>query len=89
MANALNQMLIDFSDLPIAAAYVEKDDDINLFIAWQNKAADALWDDYDLNEDVDLKLQIIQAFSHSAPTSFTHHLKENVQPCRFFVTEMG
>lgn len=89
MTNALDQMSIDFSDLPIAAAYIEKDDDLNLFVAWQNKAADALWDDYDLNEDVDLKLQIIQAFSHSAPTSFTHHLKENVQPCRFFVTEMG
>ncbi|WP_024851280.1 PAS domain-containing hybrid sensor histidine kinase/response regulator [Hydrogenovibrio kuenenii] len=89
MTNASERMIIDVSTLHTAVAYIEKDDDLNLSVIWQNKAADALWDQYDLNRDVDLKLQIIQAFSNASPVSFTHHLKDSVQPCRFVMTEFN
>lgn len=89
MSNAVHPMSIDIENLSMAVAYIEKDDDLNLSIAWQNKAADAIWDDYDINADVDLKLQIIQTFSQSSPASFTYQLAGAVQACRFIITEMG
>lgn len=87
MKDAAESMVIDVSTLSTAVAYIEKDDDLNLTVVWQNEAADALWSEYDLNEDLELKLQVVQAFSQSLPSSFTHHIKGSVQPCRFFVTE--
>lgn len=89
MSDAVHPMSINIENLSLAVAFIEKDDDLNLSIVWQNKAADALWGDYDLNADIDLKLQIIQTLAQSSPALFTYQLVDAVQACRFLITEMG
>lgn len=86
MAKEHPHNLIDFSDLSIATAYLEKDEDLIWSILWQNDAAQALWSDYDVNADISLKLSLIDIYGTATPRGFDHQLNSGFQNVRFLVS---
>ena len=45
-----------------------------------------MWADYDLDIDFELRLSLLDAFTRSTPTSFTHQIEGTLQPFRFIAT---
>ncbi len=78
--NALNSL---YTNSSLAVAFVVRDDNVQWRIEWQNPAAESLWGHYDLNADLEFKLQLLAAVQRNNPTSFLHQLRDSVEPHQF------
>ena len=75
-----------FADMAIATAIIKRNEDSQWSIVWQNSAATSLWNQYDIDEDFDLKLALMDAASKTGASSFVCKLAKNIQPFRFIVS---
>lgn len=78
--SALNEL---YANSPLAVAFAECNDESHWSISWQNPTAHSLWGHYDLNLDIELKLQLLSAMQRTSVTSFRHALKGLVEACQF------
>lgn len=78
--SALNEL---YATAPLAVVFAECDDESCWRISWQNQTAHSLWGDYDLNLDIELKLQLLNAMQRTSVTSFRYALKGLVEACQF------
>lgn len=76
-----------YQDSPLAVAYVVRDDATDWCFAWQNSTAQSLWGDYDLNADLELKLQMLSAIQRNTATSFHHRLQGSVEAYQFTLVQ--
>lgn len=72
--------------LALASSLLRKNEDAEWQLVWQNSAAESLWGNYDLDVDFDLRLNLLDAFTRSTPTSFTQQIEGTIQPFRFIAT---
>jgi hypothetical protein len=75
-----------FADMAIATAIIKRNEDSEWSIVWQNSAATSFWSNYDIDEDFDLKLSLMDAASKTGASSFVCKLAKNIQPFRFIVS---
>lgn len=80
---------IDSSELSIATAFLQQNEDLVWSIEWQNEAAKSLWGDYDINDDLPLKLSLMDICGSSTPKSFFHKLHSNIQFYHFLVSPLN
>ncbi|MBE0493562.1 MAG: response regulator [Thiomicrospira sp.] len=78
--SALNEI---YANAPLAVAFAVCNDESQWRINWQNQTAHSLWGHYDLNLDVELKLQLLSAMQRTSVTSFRYALKGLVEACQF------
>ncbi|HEY9017189.1 ATP-binding protein [Thiomicrospira sp.] len=72
-----------YANSPLAVAFVVCNDESHWRIDWQNQTAHSLWGHYDLNLDIELKLQLLSAMQRNSVTAFQHALKGWVEACHF------
>lgn len=75
-----------FSQAALAVAFVERDEESQWEIRWQNATAYSLWGDYDLNNDLELKLHLLGVMQRSLPVSFSHRLSISAESFQFTLT---
>jgi len=82
----VNTALIDlYQDSALAVAFIQRLDDADWQILWQNSTANMLWGNYDLNQDVELKLRLLSALQTSSAKSFNHFPINGVQTYQFIL----
>lgn len=75
-----------FTDLALATALLQRTDDAEWRIVWQNSSAQALWGNYAVDDDFELKLSLMGCISRSGSSSFVCRLNKGIQPFRFIAT---
>lgn len=75
-----------YSNLPIATVLFERDDDGLWCKLWQNSAADAIWNHFDINSEPLFKLELMDALSRIAPSIFTYQIPNAIDRYRFIAT---
>ncbi|WP_051678497.1 ATP-binding protein [Thiomicrospira pelophila] len=78
--SALNEL---YANSPLAVALAVCNDESHWRISWQNQTAHSLWGHYDLNLDLELKLQLLSAMQRNGVSTFQHALKGWVEACHF------
>ncbi|WP_172959726.1 PAS domain-containing hybrid sensor histidine kinase/response regulator [Thiomicrorhabdus aquaedulcis] len=72
-----------FGFLPLAHAVVKRDDDAQWQLFWHNAAAQAIWGDYALNDDLALKLELMDAMTRASASTFLHTFHHALEAYRF------
>lgn len=80
---------IRLEQLSLATALLSLNDEAEWSIVWQNPSAQSLWQDYDLNLDLELKLLLLDAHSRKTPCSFLHKTHHSLERYRFIATPMS
>lgn len=82
-----NQELEDnFGYLTIATCVLERNEDAEWKIFWQNKSAASLWGNYEIDEDFELKLALMDAMTRVGASSFQLEVENCIDPLRFTVS---
>jgi hypothetical protein len=77
---------IHLGDVELASAVVQSRGEAEWWIESQNDAALAIWGDYDISQDISLRLSLLEADKKRIPSSFLHKIPGNIQSLRFIVT---
>lgn len=77
---------IHLADVELASAVVQSRGEAEWWIESQNDAALAIWGDYDISQDISLRLSLLEADKKRIPSSFLHKIPGNIQSLRFIVT---
>jgi len=84
---AFQQQVKDlYVSLPVATALFERDDDGLWHNLWQNPSAKALWNEFDLTQNPRFKLELMDALSKVAPSSFDYQVPGALDTFRFIAT---
>lgn len=78
--SALNEL---YANSSLAVAWAVCNSESHWSIRWQNQTAQSLWGEYDLNLDIELKLQLLSAMQRNSVIAFQHALKGWVEACHF------
>ncbi|WP_052501402.1 PAS domain-containing hybrid sensor histidine kinase/response regulator [Thiomicrospira microaerophila] len=82
----VNAALIDlYQDSELAVAFIQRQNDADWQILWQNPTARMLWGEYDINLDVELKLRLLSALQTLSAKSFKHFPLQGVQAYQFIL----
>ena len=66
-------------------AFIQRQDDADWQILWQNATAKTLWGDYDINADIELKLRLLSSLQTMSAKSFKHFPNQAVQTYQFIL----
>ncbi|MEA1990517.1 MAG: ATP-binding protein [Pseudomonadota bacterium] len=75
-----------YSTMPIATSLFERDEDGVWRLLWQNQAAITIWDDFDIAVNPMFKLELMDALSKVAPSSFSYQIPDAIENYRFIAT---
>lgn len=75
-----------FGGLAVATVILERNEDSEWSIYWQNKSADFVWGAYEIDEDFELKLALMDAMTRASGSSFVFKLPSHIHSYRFTVT---
>lgn len=75
-----------FGFLPLAHAVVKRDDDAQWRLFWQNSTARAIWGEYPVNDDLALKLELMDAMTRASASTFLHTMRDALDVYRFTVS---
>jgi PAS domain S-box-containing protein len=75
-----------FENTALAVAFVERADNTQWQLSWQNSTAHSLWGEYDVNADLELKLHLLGVVQRNMPLTFSHHLPGSVEAFQFTLT---
>lgn len=75
-----------YSAMPIATSLFERDEDGVWGLLWQNQAALTIWDDFDIAVNPMFKLELMDALSKVAPSSFNYQIPGAIENYRFIAT---
>jgi len=75
-----------YSAMPIATSLFERDEDGVWGLLWQNKAAITVWGDFDIAANPKFKLELMDALSQVAPSSFSYRVPGAIGNYRFIAT---
>ena len=75
-----------YSAMPIATSLFERDEDGVWGLLWQNQAAIIIWDDFDIAVNPMFKLELMDALSKAAPSSFNYQIPGAIENYRFIAT---
>jgi PAS domain S-box-containing protein len=72
-----------FGFLPLAHAVVKRDEDAQWRLFWHNATAKAIWGNYPVNDDLALKLELMDAMTRASASTFLHNLTDALDTYRF------
>ncbi|WP_051640649.1 ATP-binding protein [Thiomicrorhabdus sp. Milos-T2] len=75
-----------YTDLPMATALFERDDDGLWQLLWQNSAALSLWGEFDVSVNPRFKLELMDALSKVTPSIFSYQLPNAIESYSFSAT---
>lgn len=75
-----------YTDLPMATALFERDEDGLWQLLWQNSAALSLWGEFDVSVNPGFKLELMDALSKVTPSSFSYQLPNAIESYSFTAT---
>jgi len=78
-----------YGGFAIATAILERNEDSEWRIVWQNVAAKMIWGQYEVDEDFEFKLFLMDAMTKVGPSTFLHQLPHTIEAYRFTVSPDG